>query len=208
MIDRKDRLMDVKLEKLIEKIKKEGIEEAKKISDSIIKEAQKEATHIIEKANKEAEKIIKDGKTQVEKFQMNGEAALRQAARDSQLLVKQNLLYLFDRVFKKEVAKALKPEFLKELILKIVDKWADESNVEITINKEDKKKLEAVLFKQLRNELKDKIVIRVSTEISKGFYIGLKNNDIYYDFSDESIAEMLKMYINPGLKEILDAENG
>ena len=48
--------MDVKLGDLIEKIKKEGIEEAQQTSDEMINEAKQKAASIISQAKKEAEK--------------------------------------------------------------------------------------------------------------------------------------------------------
>lgn len=200
--------MDVKLENLIERIKKEGIEGAQQMSDEIIEKAKGEADSIIDHARKEAEKIVEEGRNQATQFQENAELALRQAARDAELLLRAKFTELFDRVFKKEVSKSLAPDFLKELILKIVDKWSDDVNAEIILSKKDKKQLEDLLFSSLKDELKDSITIKVSSDISRGFRFGLKGEHLYYDFSDESIAEMLKMFLNPRLKQILDKEDG
>ena len=75
---------------------------------------------------------------------------------------------------------------------------------EIVINEKDKDQLEKVLFSGVKDELKNSISIRVTSDISNGFRVGLKDEEVYYDFSDESIAEVLKSLINPKLKEILD----
>ena len=98
----------------------------------------------------------------------------------------------------------MKPGFLKELIVKIVNTWAKDSKAEIVINEKDKDQLEKVLFSGVKDELKNSISIRVTSDISNGFRVGLKDEEVYYDFSDESIAEVLKSLINPKLKEILD----
>ena len=42
--------MDIKLENLIEKIKKEGVEDAQRKADEILKKAEKEAASIVEDA--------------------------------------------------------------------------------------------------------------------------------------------------------------
>ena len=200
--------MDVKLEGLIEKIRKEGVEGGRKASDELIKKAKDEADSILSEAKKKAEKMVADAEEKTNQFQKNGELALQQAARDSLLLVKERLYELFDRVFKQEISAALKPDILKELILAIISKWADKSHVEITLSKEDKKKLETVLFKGVKKKLKETVTIQASSDLTHGFRIGLKENDVYYDFSDETIAEMLKIFLNPRLKEILDGKNG
>ena len=49
--------MDIQLKNLIEKIKKEGVEEARVKQERMIDEAKAEAKNIVESAKKEAEKI-------------------------------------------------------------------------------------------------------------------------------------------------------
>jgi len=198
--------MDVKLDSLIEQIKKEGIEEAKKSADEMLKEARAKANTIVAEARKEAEKLIDDGKKQVEKFQSNAESDLKQAARNTELLLKERILGLFDRVFKKEVADTLTPDFLKDLILNISSSWSEDTTAEIVASEADKDKLESLLFKALRKDLKQTVTLKASKEIANGFQVGVKNNQVYYDFTDDSIAEVIKSLINPRLKEILNSE--
>lgn len=200
--------MDIQLENLIEKIKKEGVEEARKKKERMIDEAKGEARRIVESANKEAENIIEKASAEAEKFNKNAELAIRQAARDAQLSVKAGLKNLFDRVFKERVSGTLDPDFLKDLILMIVGKWAKEPHVEIVVSPSDRKKLEKLLSHAIQKELKDKVTLSVSSDVARGFRVGLKDGDVFYDFSDESIAEMLKVYLNPRIKEILDKQDG
>jgi len=196
--------MEVKLENLIEKIRKEGIEEAQQNADQIIKEAKQKAASLVDQAKKESEKIVADGKTQVDQYKATAEIDLKQSARNFELLLKEKINSLFDNVFKRQVADELKPDFLKAMILKIVEHWAKESKAEIVLNEKDKNQLEKVLFSGVKDDLKKTINIRVSSDIANGFRIGLKGDQVYYDFSDESIADVLKSLINPKLKEILE----
>ena len=61
-------LMDVKLDSLIEKIRKDGIEEAKNSAGQIVKEANQKAARIIEEAEKEARMLISEGKSKIDQF--------------------------------------------------------------------------------------------------------------------------------------------
>ncbi|MFA4921195.1 MAG: hypothetical protein WC611_03605, partial [Candidatus Neomarinimicrobiota bacterium] len=90
--------MDVKLDGLIEKIKQEGIAEAQRSADEIIKKAEAEAQEILEKARRTASQIETEGQQNADKLRANAEAAIRQAARDTILVTKENLQKLFDRV--------------------------------------------------------------------------------------------------------------
>jgi V/A-type H+-transporting ATPase subunit E len=200
--------MDVNLEKLIEKIKVEGVEEAQRESDKIVKKAEKEASSIVEKAKTEAEKIVKDGETKASQFRENAEADLRQAVRNAELLLKERINSLFDQVFKRKVTETMEPDFLKNLILTVIDKWAGDRGAEITVDEKTKKGLEKLLFSSLKEDLRESITLKSSADISTGFRVALKGEEVYYDFSDEAVAEALRTLLNPRLKEILDANNG
>ena len=196
--------MDVKLDSLIEKIRKEGIDDGQQKANDIINNAKKQAITILADAKKESEKVIEDGRKLADQFQQNAEADLKQAARNTELLLKEKITSLFDNVFKKQVSGELHPEFLGGLITAIIQAWAKDGNTEIIINEKDKTELEKFLFAGLKKDLKNTINIRVSTDISSGFRIGLKGEQVYYDFSEETIADVLKSLINPRLKVILE----
>lgn len=200
--------MDVKIENIIEKIKKEGIEGAQKASDDILANANKEASDIVSNAKKEAEKLIQDAQNKADAFQKNSTLAIQQAARDGELLLKGRIQALFDNVFKQEVADAMNPDFLKSLILKLVENWGKDAEAEITVSQSDIKQLEKLLAGGLKKKTQAGITFKASPDFSHGFKIGLKGSDVYYDFSDESIAEVLRNALNTRLKEIVDVKNG
>lgn len=200
--------MEVKLENLIEQIKKEGIDSARKEADKIIRDAEKQAASIMAGAEKEAEARKEKAGNEAEKFRKSAELAVKQAGRDTLLLVKSRLVDMLDRVFKCQIDETLSPEVLRELILKILDQWENDQPVDVILNKKDKSRLEKLLFQGVRKSLKKEITLKVSDDIEKGFRIGIKDGDVYYDFSDESLAEMMGQFLNPRIREILDSNHG
>jgi len=200
--------MDTKLDNIIEKIKKEGVEDAQKQADKTINEARKEADKIINDAQKEADKKISDAKKQIEKMEASSDVSLKQASRDAVLQVKNSIINLFDNVFKREISEELTPDFIKELILKMVKEWEKGDIEEVKLSEKDKKKVEKLLSSSLKKDIKEGITIKVDKDISHGFKIGLKDEDVYYDFTEQSIAELLMKYVSPRLKEMLDKQNG
>jgi V/A-type H+-transporting ATPase subunit E len=196
--------MESKLEHLIEKIKSDGIAEAEKSAAEIIENARKEAEGIIKKARADAEQIIADARKEADKLKTNAESALKQASRDTVLVTKEKLLKLFDAAFKRELGSALSPEFVKDLIIKIVDSWGRDKQLEVLVSEKDLQQLQDLVFSQSRAQLKETVTIKVDKGISKGFRVGLKDSNVYYDFTDESIAEFLGEFLNPGIREILD----
>lgn len=202
--------MEVKLESLIAKIKKDGIEEAKRAAGEIIDKAKQEAEIIIKAAEEEAAKLEKEAKVSADKLETNTKDSLKQAARDLSLALKGELVTLLGQILKDKTADALTPSFMKELILKIIDKFSagKELVLEILVSKADKEKLEKLLLASLRSEAKKTIEIRVSKAIDKGFHIGIKGEDVHYDFTDQSILEALGEFLNPSLWAILNTNNG
>ncbi len=201
--------MDVKLESLIEKIKKDGIAEAKKAAAAIIKEAKDKASQIIEEAGKEAAQTKNQAESRAKKLKSNTEDSLKQAARDLSLSLKEEIKRLLEKILKHKIAEGLSADFVKELILKIAGKWSTQAEpLEILVSKEDQQKVEGLVLSELRSQARKKIEVKVSKNIEKGFRIGLKGESLYYDFTDESILESLKEFLNPAVNAILDLNNG
>jgi len=200
--------MDVKIESIIEKLKKEGVEEARKASDDILAKAKKEADGIVANARKEAEKIVEDAGKQAAAFEENSKVALQQAARDGELLLKERIRFIFDQVFKAEIGQAMTPDFIQKLIIQLADQWTKDAEAEIAVSEKDLNQLKSHLLKGIQEKIKAGISLKVSPDLTHGFQIGLKGEDVYYDFSDESITEILMKALNPRLKEMLDTKNG
>ena len=200
--------MDVKLDSLIAKIKKDGIEEAKKASREITGQAQKQASEIIASARKQAEAIVSQAKKETEKLKINGESSLKQAARDLLLTLKNEISSLLASLIKQRVSRELEPEFLQKLIIKIVEAWAVKKDavLEVLVSKQDKAKLESLLHNELKAKAKEKVELKINPAIDKGFRIGLKGEDLHYDFTEETLSETFKQFLNPAIAAMLDTK--
>ncbi len=202
--------MEVKLDSLIEKIKQDGLDEAKRVSEEIIGKARKDAADIIAQSQNQSRQIIEQARQEAAKLKSNAEDALRQAARDLTLSLRQKIIDLMDQLLKRRISAELSPDFVRELILKIVAGWTAKKDVslEVLVNEKDKKKLEQLVFSDLKQEARKSIEVRPSDSVDKGFRIGIKGEETYYDFSDESILEVLKEFLNPAVAAMLNVDNG
>jgi len=194
--------METKLEHLIEKIKSDGIEEARNSSQEILNQSHAEADKILKTARSEAERITADAAKKAERIHANGEAALKQASRDTILVTKEKLTSLLDSVFKREIGAAMSPDTLKELIVKIAENF-EGRELEALVSAEDLPALKNFVLAKSREQLKTPVTIKVDKGISRGLRIGIKDSDVHYDFSDESIAEFLGEFLNPAIRELL-----
>lgn len=195
--------MDVKLDDLINQIKSEGVEEAQKEADKIVEDARKKADSIVNEAEEKAEKIKKDAEKQAEKIQSNGESALKQAQRDTILTTKEKLTEMFDNVFKGLVNEKMKTDVVAKLIQKVIEQLGEGKEYEFDVSDKEIEKLRKAVFAKSKSKLKDTVTITPNKNVSAGFKIGLKGEDIFYDLTDEGISEFLMTFLNPSIKEIL-----
>ncbi|HMA61326.1 MAG TPA: hypothetical protein VKP78_01620 [bacterium] len=196
--------MDVKLDDLINQIKSEGVEEAQKEAAKIVKDAKKKADSIVKDAQGKAEKIKEDAKKEAEKIQSNGESALKQAQRDTILTTKEKLTDMFDNVFKGLVKEELETKVVADLIKKVVEELGEDKEYEFEVNDKEVEKLRKAVFAKSKSKLKDTVTITADKNVSAGFKVGLKGEDIFYDLTDEGISEFLMTFLNPSIREILD----
>ena len=201
----------MQLNSLIEKIKEDGVVEAKKQSGEIIKQAEEKKEAIIKEAEARAGVIIKQAEERAAKLKDNSQKAIVQAVRDANLSLKEEIKNLFDSMLKEEIQNSLSDDFIKELILGIAKAWSKdrEGSLEISLNKQDKERLENLILSKFKSELASGITFKVNPNINKGLYIGIKGKDFHYDFTDEAILEILREYLRPFIVKMIDKkENG
>ena len=195
--------MNVKLDSLIEKIKADGVDAAKKQAEEIIATANKDADEIIKKAKDKAEQFKKNVGSEAKSYQKNAEIAIKQAARDTVLVLKEKITAILEQALLTDIDKTMNKDFLKDLIVKIAGVWAKDGDVEVLVNGMDVDALMTELKSALGNSVKSTIEVKLDRKISKGFRIGKKGDNLFYDFTDESILEALRIFLNPKLAEIL-----
>ena len=198
--------MEMELNSLIEKIKKEGITEAKSKSEEIIKQAQEQKNTIIKEAEDKAGIIIKKAESEAERLKDNSQQAVIQAVRDATLSLKDQIKNVFEAILKREIEETLSDEFIAQLILKLAKSWPEnkKADLEILTSQKDKQRLAELILSKFKNRLSAGITFKVSPNINKGIYIGIKGKDVYYDFTDEAILEIIKEYLRPFIVKIIN----
>ena len=192
--------MDVQLQELIDKIKKDGVAAAEKESAKIIAASEKKAESIIADAEAKAEQIIKSAKSETEKMEKASEEAIIQAGRNMLLSFKDSQIAELDGLIQAETTKAVSKDVLGKLVPETVKLWAknsDASELSVLLSEKDLKALEKSLTTSLKAEIKKGLEIKPDKTLAAGFRIGVKNGAAYYDYSAESLAEMFAAYLNP-----------
>jgi len=198
--------MDVQLQDLIEKIKKDGVEAADKSASEKIAQAKAEAEKIIANAKEEADKIIKAAKDETARMEKASEDAIRQAGRNLILSFRESVEKELSAIMTAETAKSYSPKLLENLIPETVKAWTkntDASDVSVLLNEKDLKELEQNLGAALKNEISKGLTLKADNSIENGFRIGVKDGAAYYDFSAEAVADLFSAYLNPKVASVM-----
>ncbi len=192
--------MDVQLQELIDKIKKDGVSAAEKEAAKIIADADKKAEAIIKNAEEKAEQLKKDAKAETERMQKASDEAIIQAGRNMLISFKDSLITELDGLIKAETEKAVSKDVLSKLVPETVKAWVkntDASELSVLLSEKDLKALQSSLTSSLKAEIKKGLEIKPDKTLTAGFRIGVKNGAAFYDYSAESLAEMFAAYLNP-----------
>ena len=197
--------MDIQVQELIDKIKKDGIEAASGEAARIKDEAETEAKRIVDAANKEAREIIDRGKADAERYEKAGITALEQASRNLILSFRDEIQKLLDRIVVREISASYGDDVLKATLPDLIKSWAAKDGNSLTLILPDAElnRLEDYFTEKLAAELKKGLELKSDRNLGTGFRIANKDGSAYYDFSADSVAELLSAYLNPRLGEIL-----
>jgi V/A-type H+-transporting ATPase subunit E len=197
--------MEIQVQELIDKIKKDGIETASSEAYKIKSEAQAEARRIVESAKKEADDIIRGGKQDAERFEKAGIVALEQASRNLVLVFKDEVQALLNKVVNEHVTANYNEDILKSVLPELIKSWAEKGsdNLSVILPEGELSKLQGFFNDKLAAELKKGAELKSNRKLNSGFRISNRDGSAYYDFSAEAVVDLLSAYLNPKLAEIM-----
>jgi V/A-type H+-transporting ATPase subunit E len=196
--------MEIQLQELIDKIKRDGIESASEEASHLKSQAEEDAQRIVAAARKEAEGILAKAKADAERTEKAGIAAVGQASRNVVLAFKTEIQGILDKIVARETASSLDDGTLKSILPDLLKGWAGGKDaLDLILSEAQLKKLVSFFNDKLAAELKHGLEIKAGRNLAAGFRIANKDGSAYYDFSAESVAELLSAYLNPRLAETL-----
>lgn len=198
--------MDVQLQELIDKIKKDGVASAESSAQQIVAEAEKKAAAIISEAEAKAEGIIKNAKSETERMEKASEDAITQAGRNLLISFRDGITGELSALIQEQTEKAYDKDLLKKLIPETVKAWVaktDASDVSVLLPAKDLKALESNLKTALKAQISKGLEIKGDATLSSGFRIGTKDGSAFYDFSADEVANLFSAYLNPKTAELM-----
>jgi len=176
--------MEIQIQDLVNSIKRDGIEGARKEADAIVSAAKAQAKDIIEASKTEARKNLENANREIE----SSKALIKQAARDAVLSVKKELEAVMQRIMAEKVSKDLTEKSLATLVAAAIGN-EDPSKYAVEVA-EAKASLKSALAKQIEKGLEIRPVKGMS-----GMKLVCKDGSGFFDFSDEEIAALLRPFL-------------
>jgi V/A-type H+-transporting ATPase subunit E len=199
--------MEIQLQELINKIKKDGIESASKEAARVKQEAEAEARRIVDAAKREAADIVSRGKEDAGRFEKAGVSALEQASRNLVLAFKAEIQGLLEKLGADAVSSSYSVDTIKGILPDLIKNWAvkNTDSLSVILSEDDLKKLDDSFRAKLASTLKGGVELKSEKNIRGGFRIVEKDGSAFYDFSADAVTAMLSAYLNPRLAEILSS---
>jgi len=198
--------MDVQLQELIEKIRKDGVESATASAGNIIDEAEKKAAAIVKEAEGKAEEIIRNAKAETARMEKASEDAITQAGRNLIISFRDGINKELSAIVASETEKAYDQDLLKKLIPETVKAWAgnpDADDLTVLLSSKDLKALGTSLKTALKAKVSKGLELKADDSLTGGFRIGSRRGNAFYDFSAEEVASLFSAYLNPKTTELM-----
>jgi len=210
---------------LIERLKEQGIAAGQEKAESIVLDAQKRAEWIINEATFEAQTLIKNAKAEAEAVKIAGEDALKLAARDAFMKLRDKLSGSFKREVMRVVGKKMaEKKFLEKLILTLAGQVRDKTGLdhskhiiiqlpENVVGNDDLRRnteelqdgaLSHFVGALAADLLHAGVKFEVSGELSSGLLLKLKDDNIVIDFTDEAVATLLLEHLQPRFHAMME----
>ena len=198
--------MEIQLQELIDQIKKEGVEAAETEATAMLDSAKAQAEKIVNDAKKQAEKIIQDAKAENERMVKSSEDALRQAGRNLLISFRESVTRELGAIINENVTAVYSSEALSKIIINAIEHWAEKSDTDdiaVVLNSKDLDLLEETILSGIKDKIKQGVTLKASDSLDGGFRISMNNGNVYYDYSKETVVEMLSKYLNPKITKLL-----
>lgn len=196
---------DVQLKELIDTIQRDGVDKVRQESETLLRQARAQADGIVAAAQAQAVALLANARREQEQLERSGRESLKQASRDLLLGVRKQLESLFSALLKEKSREALKDKAITAAIAAMIANWTPErqDKIELLLPQKQFTSLAKTLRKALAGKIAAGIEIKAAAEVANGFRVAEKDGHAYYDFSAESIAESLALFLNPAMAGIV-----
>ena len=193
------------LQQLLDRIRREGVEKAETEAKAIVEAARKEAAETLAKAKTEAEGLRKEAEKDAKAFAQRAEQQVRQAVRDVNLQVAQDLENQIVNLLGDDVKGALADRGnVAKWVSQAVDAYlaGGEKGIEVELGGKAAE-WAGELRAQLRAKAADRVRVEGSPAFPEGFTIRLAGGRVEQCFTAEAVTDALARLLRPQIAELL-----
>ncbi len=193
------------LQGLLDRIQEDGLRKSEEERNRIIADAEAKAARIIADAKAKADDYQKAAEEAAKALEIKAADTIRQSARDIQIALKSEMQERLRNVVKGCAGQALSPEMMAGLILEMARSYAANpaDKIEVLLPTASVKYLSDGILAGLGEDLRNRTTILGENEMNGGLQIGFRDGDVFLDFSDEALADIICAYAGPKLSAIL-----
>ncbi|NLB66532.1 MAG: hypothetical protein GX803_08685 [Lentisphaerae bacterium] len=198
--------MAEELQHLIERIRKEGVETGEKAAESLVADAKKKAEDIVAAAQQKAQGLVAKAEQDAAAFAVRGRATLQQAARDLLISISGAVSGVMGQIASDKVNEALTPETMGRMLVKLAEAYAKDEGqggLVAMLGEQDAAAVKEYIAREYQGKLAAGIQIESAKGIFKGFRVGVKDGQVFHDFSADAIADSLASFLRPDLAEVV-----
>ncbi|MBR6648561.1 MAG: hypothetical protein IKL29_04195, partial [Bacteroidaceae bacterium] len=186
--------MENKIQELTEKIFNEGVEKGKNEAARLIEEAQKKAEAIVKEAQENAAAIVQKAQREAEELNANTRSELKlYGAQAVGALKSETANVVTDTIIRSAVKDALAGDALKNILVKIAERWsADEPLVISTSEAQELKSYFAAKAKEL---LDKGVKIEQVNGLKTSFSIAPADGSYKVNFGEAEFEAFLKSFL-------------
>jgi V/A-type H+-transporting ATPase subunit E len=198
--------MSEELQGLLNRIQEEGIAKADKERSTILAAAKAEAAKITTEARRAAEDIIRQAREDADNTVERGKIALGQAARDILIQLRNEMTARMTKVVKNNMGEVMTPEFMTGIISEMTAQYLRSApgadlKLEVMVAPGDLARMQALLANSVGASFKGQPKVLESRDIESGLQVSVKDGDVFFDFSDEALTEVICGYAGPRFAE-------
>lgn len=211
------------VEALIDQLREQGVRSGQEEAARLVEEAEHRADWLVEQARQQAREMVERARREADQLRGAGEEALRIAARDVHLEVKESLGQRFTEQLQRLVAEQMNDrDFLRQLVLELVTKSArdmalnEAEDVTVLLPEQviglDELRLHPTEYQngQLSGFVRSLAVgqlregVQIDLHAGEGIRVLLNDQAVQIDLSSAAIARLLLKHLQPRFRAMLD----
>ncbi len=214
------------IEALIDRLRREGVDEGRAEAEKIVAEAESRARSLLDTASQRATARLEEAEAEAAKLKRAGEDALRIAMRDALLELKEAFSVQFARQVEGMIVKAMQDEeLLKRMILEVAGRAREEAAVDAAREVEVVLPRTLVSLDELRRKpeelregsltqfvvatagdlLRSGLTYTRSDDDSEGIRLVLTEEGLVVDLTDTAVASVILRHLQPRFRALLES---